>query len=496
MPPLSRRCEASGSGVCVGGRREDVVMFSGDVLDLDAAAVLAATDGLTSEQRAREVHLAQLVLQWADLHGDDPGEGRALGSDQLVAFGGEGTPRVRELCWAELAIAMRCGLISVKHFAADVLDLRHRLPRVWQAVQELRLPLWVGRKVAAMSRSLGEDAVGVVDVAVAAAVDQAPGRVLAIAEAKVIEADVDAHRARLAADAAKVGLRLAQRRPGDAVDGVDGEPATLRMTLKLPPGTALGFGETVDVVADALHDQLDPDERERITRGELQTQAIELLSNPAAAATFLEQVHSPDPSPDPQPLPRPKRRPAILYVHLSDLVLGGSADGVARVEGIGPMLLDQLAELLQHREIDLQPVIDLNHSHAVNGYEHPTLVKHRTLLRMLGDAFPHSTNLGYRRLDHDHPAPYVTSERGGPPGQTGDHNDAPLTRTHHRVKTHVPGYQLRQLGLGAYRWVTPHGLGRIVTPSGTRTIDLLRDPGGRVVGETYPGPRIDHHPRE
>ena len=158
--------------------------------------------------------------------------------------------------------------------------------------------------------------------------------------------------------------------------------------------------------------------------------------------------------------------------------------GVARVEGIGPVLLDQLAELLHTRDITLQPVLDLNQAHCVNGYEHPTLVKQRTLLRMLGDVFPHSTNTGYRRLDHDHPTPYVPPDQGGPPGQTGDHADAPLTRTHHRVKTHQ-GYDLRQLGLGTYRWVTPHGLGRLVTTTGTRRFEPIRNHTGEVVGEIY-----------
>ena len=71
-----------------------------DALDLDATAVLSAAEDLTRDLREREVDVLRLVLQWADLHGDDPGEGHALGSDQLIDFGGEGTPPVRELCWA------------------------------------------------------------------------------------------------------------------------------------------------------------------------------------------------------------------------------------------------------------------------------------------------------------------------------------------------------------------------------------------------------------
>lgn len=467
-----------------------------DVHHLDAAALLAGAEELTLEQRRQAVDELRLVLQWADIHSTDPGEGRALGADQLVEYGGEGTPPVQELCWGELAIARMAGLVSTRHLAADALDLRHRLPLLWQMVQDLRLPVWVARKVAGMSRPLGKDVVGLVDVAVAAAVDQSPGRVLAIAEAKVIEADPDAHRARLADDAAKVGVSMARPKPGDAVHPADGEPATGRLTLKLPRGAALGFDATVAEVADAIHDQLPEAERDQVTRGELQAKAVELLSNPHAAAAFLDSVNdSPGGDDEPAPLPKPKRRPATLYVFLSDLVLGGRVDGVARVEGIGPVLLQQVAELLEHREVTVQPVIDLNQTHAVNGYEHPTAVKHRTLLRMLGDVFPHSANLGYRRLDHDHPTPYVPPDQGGRPGQTGDHSDAPLTRSHHRVKTHVPGYRVDQLALGAYRWVTPHGLGRVVTRRGTAKVQLIRGPDDEVTGEIYEGPRIEYHPR-
>ena len=152
------------------------------------------------------------------------------------------------------------------------------------------------------------------------------------------------------------------------------------------------------------------------------------------------------------------------------------------------MLLEQVADLVQHRDLTVLPVIDLNHARSVNGYEHPTAVKLRTRLRTVYDVFPHSTSRATSRLDHDHPTPYVPPADGGPPGQTGDHNDAPLTRLHHRAKTH-DGYHVRQLALGAYRWVTPHGLARIVTPRGTRKIELIRARDGTITGEIYPGYR-------
>ena len=156
------------------------------------------------------------------------------------------------------------------------------------------------------------------------------------------------------------------------------------------------------------------------------------------------------------------------------------------------MLLEQVADLVKHREITVQPVIDLNSGHSVNGYEHPTAVKLRTRLRTVYDVFPHSASRATGRLDHDHPTPY---DSDGPPGQTGDHNDAPLIRFHHRAKTH-DGYTVDQLGLGAYRWVTRHGLARFVTPRGTKKVGLIRNDDGRVIGEIYPGYALDYRPRD
>ena len=97
------------------------------------------------------------------------------------------------------------------------------------------------------------------------------------------------------------------------------------------------------------------------------------------------------------------------------------------------MLLEELAQLLGHARVTLAPVIDLATSVSVNGYEHPETVKDRTRLRTVGDVFPHARTIS-RKIDMDHPDPY---DPHGPPGQTGDHNAAPLGRRHHRAKTHL-----------------------------------------------------------
>ena len=103
-----------------------------------------------------------------------------------------------------------------------------------------------------------------------------------------------------------------------------------------------------------------------------------------------------------------------MGVHVTGRVLAGHHDGLTRVEGIGPMLLEQVADLVQHRDLTVLPVIDLNHARSVNGYERPTAVKVRTRLRTVYDVFPHSTSRATSRLDHDHPTPYVPVEATRP----------------------------------------------------------------------------------
>ncbi|WP_183092443.1 hypothetical protein [Nocardioides stalactiti] len=482
-------------------------MNPADLTTLDAAATLAAMEEQVRARRSGEVAEMRMVGHWCSLHTVDPQSlpgavPPSRGGDRLLRIGGEGTPEVSELCFAELAIARFAGAVSTENYAASVLDLTHRLPLLWAAVQRLQVEAWVALKIAKDSRRLAKDKVAKVDAAVAAAVQESPARLLAIAEAKIIEADPEQHRALVEADAQRTGVWLSKRRQGDTIDEVTGEPATLRVSAKLSGGSAIRCDENIDDLARAIFDHTEPDDDgHRPTHAECRVAAFEMLTtDPHQAVAFLDELdagpveeESPAPSAPPAPSASPKRprRPAKIVVHVTDRVLCGQVPGVAQVEGVGPIVLDQLSELVDGREVLVQPVIDLGETKSVNGYEHPTAVKERTLLRTRGDVFPHSTSRGLQRLDHDHATPYVS---GGPPGQTGDHNDAPLTRKHHRAKTHQ-GYQVHQLALGAYRWVTPHGLARLVTASGTRKVELLRSAEGRVIGEIYLGTGLDYRPR-
>ena len=56
--------------------------------------------------------------------------------ERACAYGGEGTPEVSEYCAAELGALQGTGACAARLLIADALDLRYRLPRLWDRVQD------------------------------------------------------------------------------------------------------------------------------------------------------------------------------------------------------------------------------------------------------------------------------------------------------------------------------------------------------------------------
>ncbi len=492
--------------------------------ELDAAGVLERAECALVARRAVEVEDLRLVAHWALLHGgdprDDPG---ASGWDRLVDIGGEGTPRVRDLCLGELAVVRRVHGLSVRSVMADVLDLQWRLPRTWAVVLGLGCEPWLARRVASLSRRLGLVEVGVVDAAVAACIGgEAPARVLEVAEAAVIAADPAGHAARVEEQRRRRfvslsrtdehGLRhlVARVEAGDAVyvEAMVARVAEILATqhAQSPDNTGDNTGGSTGGGTgggSAGKVGVSPSES-RPSRDELRAEALGWLARPAELLQLLlehttpdqpdqpDQPNQPEPA-DPQDGPGLSRalafpadlltalrsidptrlRPAaVLYLHLTDHTLTHPETGVARVEDHGPVLATQLTGWLSHTHLTVKPVIDLAETITTTAYEHTPGLKERIrLLVGARDTFPWATG-GSRRLDHDHPTPYRHDAPPGPPGQppqTGTHNSAPLSRRHHRWKTHA-GFRSRQIAPATYAWATPHGHHYLVGPHGTRPL--------------------------
>ncbi len=486
--------------------------------DLEAKALLAASRDTVRARRLAEVGDLEVLAQWAALHSWDPTEGpdgahmRRIGH-VLRSVGGDGTPLVQDFCLGEIAMARGTGVTAAVNALADVLDLQHRMPLTWAVCTAGDCEIYIARRAAKLSRHLPADKMWVVDQAVARMIaHEAGGRTLAVVEAKIIEADPEAHQARVTEE---------EQRRFVGFSRID-QLGLQMIYARLSAGDAAALRALLELVADILtptHPDLCRDELRSIAFGYLArpAQLIRLILEhliatndpsvadllaPTTPSTVVEPVETtpeavedpglePQEEPEPQEPEEPVLHSAIafpadllealkvadwsawapkcdLYVHLHQHALAGR-DAVARIEGLGPVGLAQLQTLLGRADLTVKPVLDLSDRIRTTAYEHPESLKERIHLITGGDYWPYATSVS-RKVDHDHPTPYVPPDDGGPPGQTGTHNSGPLGRRHHRWKTHA-GYRARQCGQGRYVLTTPHGLAYLRDHRGTRPLD-------------------------
>ena len=408
---------------------------------------LARVERALREKRAAEADILQLAATWADQH-PEPVTGRygytPAGAEHAVQLGGEGTPKVADLCPAELAISLELHPLAARHLMADALDLRHRLPHLWAlVVHDHALPDWVARKIASLTRHLTSLQAAEIDRRLSADAATLPtARLLRLVEALVLAADdetADAERARATHTRFATLDRAAKH-------------GTRHLYARLSDTDALALDATIDRLAGLLAAH-EPDAKE--SADVRRSRALGLLADPHHAAQLLDGRH-----PD-----RPAGPPVVLYLHLTESDFTRDAHGVARFEQGGPITLAHAREILGHHHVTIKPVIDLTHRLATDAYEFTGSLREAVLLRTPADCYPYAASTTSRR-DIDHTVPF---DPHGPPGQTSTSNASPLTRHHHRIKTH--GHiALRQPRPGLYVWRTPHGRYRATDHRGTHTI--------------------------
>ena len=483
-----------------------------DPRGLQAGATLSLVSTVHRTVIEQECRLVELAAHWADLHhpaSRSRAEQILPGAEQARVLGGDGTPEVLEFSAAELGARLETTVGSARALMADALDLRHRLPGLWQLIIASRVRVWQARKVAQATRHLSLDAAKQVDAGVAQAIIGLPWhRFQLLLQAKIIEADPKA-----AEEQAKIWE--AERFVRSHSSGQSGFKLII---ARANAGDVVWFMATVNRIAEILRLRGDFDSAD-VRR----SKAIGILGQPAVALQLLWEFrdeHHPaaepqrpdepiDNEPDPKPdcsMPAPVDsvsavgipeqhggalilRPAgvdldrlrpkvVLHVHLSQEALlayrsdhpGGACGGSARLEAVGPVTLGHVHRFLAQTgcQVTVQPIIDPSQNAPVDSYEIPRRIREAMFLRQPASCFPYSPRVS-RRVDLDHTIPYLSSDRGGPPGQTEVANLGPLSRFEHRLKTHGR-WQLRQPEAGVYLWRSPSKTCYLVTDSGTHTL--------------------------
>lgn len=453
------------------------------------AAVLDRAVAAVQARRRVELEVLEAALAWAHAHvvtdvGESagwrsdtiqtPGSAAALFGERPLPIAGAGAPLVAEFAVMELAAVLDQSHEATLALLGDVLDLAHRLPRLWALVRGLRVPVRLAREAARVSRDLDSKAAAHAD------------RLLVWQPRRLNphRIGVLVHEARLYADPDRAiadhDTALAARRVDVLHD--EGAPGSSAVFMTIDTADALAFDHTVTTMATTMRALGHPG-----SLGVRRAHAVGLLADPQQALDLLAAADVADPDrpldPDQDPAvcvaedaayasPSPFRRPTLpgvagiesgevtLVVHVTDHdLLAGDADGVARTE-LGPVLLGRLRSwLLTAAHVTVRPVLDLDPATtsipAVDRHDPPAAMAEAVRLRDETCVFPGCTRRS-ERADLDHIEEYVPPDEGGPPGQTHPARLAPLCRRHHRAKT-FGAFTYHRRPDGSYEWTLPSG---------------------------------------
>jgi len=438
-----------------------------------AAPAVARLRQVAALRAALDAAEAQAILDLAtEVDWDEDAEFDVVGT-RPVRIGSDGSRLVDEFVPLEVAAVHGCSAEAATWLVRDVVNLHARHPATWQAVQQGWLPLWRARQVAqyAATLELSKREALAIDELLRPALGRVQWkRLWWLLRAAVLQVAPD--RVRAVAERSRAARFV---RTGCVAD----DPTASFLAGRVDTCDALGFDHLLDEVADALRAAGEPG-----THEQLRARALGLLAEPErvldllrpAAPSPLPAAAGGDDAPAPPVTPRRSRRRPVtrLYVHVTAGRL--APDDLARVEGRGPVLVDQLRHLTGGAPIRITPVVHAGGpEQAVDTYEIPAAIRTEVVLRDRFEVFPFSGREA-RRTDLDHTIPY----RAGVPAQTRASNLGPLARRSHRGKTHG-GWQLYQPRPGTFWWRSPRGQVYRVGTDGTRNL-TPGDPAGGPSG--------------
>ena len=405
------------------------------------AEAFAVLDEANRHARAAEVAVVVAVAKAAELYEVDQ-EAVFEGMERVIFPGHAGTPGVGEFLAAEIAGILGISTGSALQRIADVLDVRFRFPRLWEAFLGGELRWWQVVDVTNRAAVLGVKAVEWLDRQLAWAMKVwSWQRILKHIDRWIVEADPAVAAERAEAE---------HRRRDVEVSGITDGHCTIWGIVDAADGVA--FDHALTAVARTLPaEEGDLRQRRAAAVGVLARRVSGQDALPAA--TVVVHVNATD--------------PALGLVEPTEEaggIAGSSpvASGAAVVERWGALLTARIPEFLAGSRVTVRPVVD-PWVISPETPHHPS-VSLRTAVETLmpHDVFPYGATPS-RSCDLDHTVPYADD---GGPGQTRWGNLGPLSRFTHRVKTHG-GWHLTQPEPGIFHWSSPAGYQYLVTAQGT-----------------------------
>ncbi len=395
-----------------------------------------------------------------------------------------GTAPVSEFAAMELGPLLGCSPARARMVLFETLNLHHRHPSLWAAVQDLTLDAHRARKAAGKFGVLTPDLADRV------------GKVWARKQHRLgWQGAIDlCDRLIVASDPVIAAEKEAKALCNRNVRLWEPHDATVNLTAKLDLLDAKYVNATVTELAGILHQK---PEYAQVAVDVLRSKALGIMAHPAVALAMIQGAlqqpligtaeydftHIPEPEetrrsgqPTDGPVnpetgkivsdptrcvghacgtitvPVVKLQPRVqVYIHLNP-------DGTADIEGVGTVAVATLRELLDGKRVKATPVIDLNHMPAEHQYRPSQRLREAALLVFPKEAFPFS-NRSSRGLDLDHTEAYQWSCRDP---QTRLGNFGPFGRRPHRAKT-SGFWKCRQPIIGKLIWTSPMGSATLST---------------------------------
>lgn len=422
----------------------------------ERAPAMQRLQAALAAEAAAQAAKARAILDLALEHNWLDGDEFELVGNRPVRIGSDGTALVEETLPLEVAALSGTSLASATMLIRDIVNLHGRHSHAWAAVQDGRVPLWRARQFAQLADTfeLGFGECLLVDAKIQPLLGVVGwGRVMARYRAAIIEVAPG-----------KVAAHAERHRRGRQVKtGVDpDDPSLSWMSALADTADIKAFEHLLGLVTQTLIALGDTDPVD-----EVRSKALGRMADPEGVLALLDGID--DTISGPEPVGKRGRRRhapvAQVYVHLNPDTLEDG--GAARIERIGPVLVDQLSHVLGHHRIKLTPVIHVHgEEQPIDAYEIPEPMRHTVLCRDRYEVFPYSSR-DARGFDLDHTIPYITGESG----QTRPSNLGPLGRRPHRGKTHG-GWRLDQPRPGVFWWHSPRGQTYRVGPEGTWNLTL------------------------
>lgn len=448
--------------------------------------------------RAAEARKVEVLAALADVYKVDTEDLMPILAERHVSVSLDG-PTVSEFLCLEVAGLLGCSPTAAAGKIADAVNVKHRHPSMFNALQELQVDAARACKAAQKCSDLpGDVAERVTDKWLRTQHKLSWASAFNLLAKLMIDEDPEAAAKKERKSREQLGVHFWGHFNG-----------TMNLTGRLGTLDARYVEAAVERIAEILRVE-DPDS----SKDNLRARALGVLANPAYALALIQQAAQPglehpeqeaglgvtspeDPhaaprheasAPDgdsalvPEPAgpqrhdphacsghlcgtvttPLHKLRPSLgIAVHLHVDALG-DVEGSARIEKAGHVALETLADLLRGVDVQLHPVIDLNQVPPEDQYVPSTGMRRALRLTMPTEMFPYS-NRSSRGLDLDHTQPYRTGVRE----QTRIGNLAPFSRRVHRAKT-AGIWTVHQPSSGLLEWRSPLGFRYQVGPDGTR----------------------------